>query len=103
MKKISLTTQKQGVHAYRQLWNPKHLPEGIPSGARIMQDINLIIDKNVMRIIKARGEVVPGLGTRRRRRRDLGLKPLPRGGRMVKNYVFQQKWTHADAVQRKKD
>ena len=91
MKKISLNTQKQGVHAYRKLWDPKNLPEGIPSGARIMQDINHIINENMMRIIKAHGAVVPGIGTRCGRKRDLGLKPLPQGGRMVKNYDFQQK------------
>ena len=102
-KKISLNTTKQGVHAYRKLWDPKHLPEGIPSGEYIMQDINLIINENMMRIIKARSAVVPGLGTRRGQRRDLGLKPLLQGGRMVKNYAFQEKWTHVDAVQSKKN
>ena len=57
-EKNSLNTQKQGVHAYQQLWGPKDLPEGIPSGARIMQDINLIINDNMICIIKACGAVV---------------------------------------------
>ena len=47
--------------------------------------------------------MVPGLGTRCGRRRDLGLKPLPRGGAQVKSRVFQKKWTHSDAVQCKDD
>ena len=64
-EKISINTQKQGVHAYRQLWDPKHLPEGIPSSAFIIQDINQIINENMMRIVMARGVFIPGLGTRR--------------------------------------
>ena len=36
--------------------------------------------------------VIPGRGM-----------PLPRGGKMGKNYVFQKRWTHADAMQSKED
>ena len=56
-----------------------------------MQDINQIIDKNMMRIVMAFSAVVPGLGTRRGQQRDIGLKPLWRGGKMEKNYVFQKR------------
>ena len=64
-EKNSLNTQKQGVHAYRRLWDPIHHPEGIPSSAHIKQDINWIINKNMMRILMACGAVLPGLGSQR--------------------------------------
>ena len=56
-----------------------------------MEDINGIVDENMLRILAACGAVLPGLGTHCGQRKDLSLKPLPRGGRQVKNLVFQKK------------
>ena len=70
-KKISVNTPKQRVHAYRQLWDPNHLPEGIPSGKRIIEDINRIFNKNILRVVEARNDVAHGLGTQRGWQRNL--------------------------------
>ena len=79
--KFSKTTPKRALSAYRRAWYPTFLPEGFPNSQRIVRDVDRVVDEVYLRIFRARGVVVKGLGTRRGRRNDLGLGKLPRGGK----------------------
>ena len=63
----------------------------------------IFVVQNIIKIVLARGTVVPGLGTRRGRRKDLGLPSLPRGGHMMKKTDYEKKWVHADAEECRKE
>lgn len=74
-----MTTPKRGVHSYLSLWGPSLHTEGIPTSKRIMQDINYIIDYVLLKIVELSGFTVPGLGSRKVRRKEIGNNGNSRG------------------------
>ena len=62
------------------------------------QDRSILTRESVLlKVYRARGALIRGLGTCRGQRNDLGLAPLPRGGCREKKNEMEIQWKHADA------
>ena len=84
--------------AYLRLVDPKNgLDFGVPTSARIIQDIQKCMGPNLIAIIEAKGAVVQELGNRNGHRKAVGVDK--RGGKREKSALQAVRWVHPDAVE----
>lgn len=95
-KKFCKSTTSRMDSGYLRLLDPSHGTAGVPSSERIIQDIQKCMGSHLLAIIKAKGAVVHGLGSRSGHRRIIGIQS--QGGRREKSSSSTFSWTHPDAM-----
>ncbi len=94
-RRFSMATPRQIEDGIRRLLAPSDDPDvGVPSGRRIIQDVQRCMGPNLLAIIGAQGAVVEGLGDRNGRRR---LVTGQRGGKRERAASAAPQWLHPDA------
>lgn len=97
-KRFSKSTPARQDHGYLRLLDPIHGPlGGTPTSKRIIQDVEKCMGNHLLKIIAAKGAIVPGLGNRNGRRRVDGI--VKRGGKRSKGAYRPVSWVHPDAVE----
>eukprot|EP00957_Ditylum_brightwellii_P137887 10513126-Ditylum_brightwellii.AAC.1 len=99
-----MMTQKKGDHAYMRLCDPAlqdtNVEHGVPSSARIIEDVMRIRNETYMRIYMARGVALEGRTGRRKKR---GVGP-GRGGKQERNATARaRRWIHPDVAEYKQE
>jgi hypothetical protein len=94
-RKFSMATPALIEQAVQRLVAPSDDPGiGVPSGYRIIQDVEKCAGPNLLAIVAAEGAVVDGLGDRNGKRR---LPTGQRGGKRVRREPARAPWLHPDA------
>ena len=103
-RKFSISTIKQGVHAYLRILEPTEHPEhGSPPSSRICEDIHKWLE-NLWTIYHADGVMVRMCGDRNGRRKQMMEPTQTRGGSQTKcqgNSLLNKTsagWMHDDAA-----
>ena len=96
-RKFSKRTPKLMARAYKKIYDPKHGPNaGAPVSARIIQDINRVIDTTYLAIFRNRGRSLDNAAYNKGRRyAKLGKNW---GGKRVKKDFDRENgpWVHSD-------